>query len=210
MSLSVGVDIEPLRRLKWHWAPPPDAFSVHCQTSRSHHNRLPLQPHSSVILWFYYSIFKPVEWECFWAPCSHRWWWEDSQEYVACSKCPFHYVITPFTFHMNRDHVILQTDLKKQTVIKGSPASAHIHVRSREGEILPSSIHLRLRAPNKTGMGYDRARSPLCIGSTYWGHSRRESRRNSPNDKITEDVCVPDVLKIHRTDKSFVRHPSWD
>lgn len=28
---------------------------------------------------------------------------------MACSKCPFHYVVTPFTFHKNRDELILQT-----------------------------------------------------------------------------------------------------
>lgn len=90
-----------------------------------HHNHLHLQPWSSVILWFYYSIFKPVEWECFWVPCSHRWWWEESQEYVACSKCPFHYVITPFTFHMNRGNIILLTVTKKQ-VVNGSTTSTHM------------------------------------------------------------------------------------
>lgn len=107
MCHSVGLDIEP--REDWNDTELhlPRLFLSITKPPNLHHNRLRLRQ-SSVILWFYYSIFKPVEWECFWVPGSHRWWWEDAQEY-ACSKCPFHYVITSFTFHMNRVSIILQT-----------------------------------------------------------------------------------------------------
>ena len=121
----------------------PEASPAHIKPPSLQQNHLHLQPQSSVIPWFHYSIFKPVEWECFWVPCSHRWWWEESQEYTACSKCPFHYVITPFTSHMSRDDVILQTATERQ-VNNGSTASAYICVRNMKEDILPNYIHLRL------------------------------------------------------------------
>lgn len=118
--------------------------------SNLHHNHLHLQLQSSVILWFYYSIFKPVEWECFWVPCSHRWWWEESQEYVACSKCPFHYVITPFTFHMNRDNIILQIVTKNKWLMAAQPA--HICVKNTKEEILPNYTYPKLMTLYKARM----------------------------------------------------------
>lgn len=112
--------------------------SLHC-------NHLPLRPWSSVILWFYYSIFKPVEWECFWVACSHRWWWEESQEYVVCSKCPLHYVITPFTFHTNKDEIILKTAVKARTVQLQQSLSTHTCVWNTTEEFSPNYVHLGLR-----------------------------------------------------------------
>ena len=139
---------------------------------------------SSEIPWFHDSIFKPVEWECFWVPCSHRWWWEDSQEYTAWSKSPSHYVITPFTSQPSRDDVILQTVAKRQ-VIHSSTASAYMCVRNMAEDHPPHCTHLRLWA--SSGWSTRGPGLPSTRSEGSWG---REGRRTCLNDEITHAVSV--------------------
>ena len=129
-----------------------------------------------------------MEWECFCVPCSHRWWWEDSQEYTACSKSPSHYVSSPFMSQPSSDDVILQTVAKRQ-VIHGSPASAHMCVKNMGDNSPPHYTHLRLRT--SSGCSVKRTRSALHTLGGSWG---REGRRTCLNDEITHAVSVFPML----------------
>lgn len=100
---------------------------------RLHCHHLPLQPRSSGIPWFDYSIFKPVEWECFWVACSHRWRWEESQEYVACSKCPPRYRITPLHSSQEPRYHLTATQTRR--------AQQHIHVFGTSKSNSPLTTH---------------------------------------------------------------------
>lgn len=160
--------------------PPPKAFPTHLQARESCYNHPHPQTQSSVILWFHHSIFKPVEWECFWVPCSHRWWWEESQEYVACSKCPLHYVITPFPFHRNQDYVISESQ-EHRCFIHGSMAAAHTYVRNTKGGISPSYTHpaMNIARIQHIEQGHF---SPLAPQTGGRGHTRR-GEKNELNER---------------------------
>lgn len=123
---------------------------------------------------------------------------------VACSKCPFHYVITPFTFHMNRDNIILQTSQKDKRLMAAQPE--HICARNMKEENLPNYIYLRLLTPYKARMQFNKTRS-LCTSAPRIVGQGREGKARGLTERWnhTQCLCIPDVLKIHCTDKSFVK-----
>lgn len=121
--------------------PPPKAFPTHPQAYESCYNHPHPQLQSSVILWFHHSIFKPVEWECFWVPCSHRWRWEGSQEY-ACSRCPLHYVITPS--QSTWTNMMLSQSHRNTSALLTAAWQQHTYVRDTKEGISPSYTHLAM------------------------------------------------------------------
>lgn len=152
---------------------------------------------SSEIAWFHDSIFKPVEWECFCVPCSHRWWWEDSQEYTACSKSPSHYVSSPFISQPSSDDVILQSQKDKWSM-----AAQHRHTcvwRTWETRVLPithtwgsgRAQDAALRGPGlpstrSGGAGAGRAGGPVW---TMKSHMLSLSSRCSKNTLHWQVIC---------------------
>lgn len=128
----------------------------------------------------------------FWVPCAHRWWWEGSREYTACSKCPLHYVISLPISH-SRDSVTLQTVAKRQ-VVNGSTAQ-HMHVGGtwKRKSLQPHTPE----APRETGMSCHRTRSLLPMGCSRGERGGEREGRGTPLSEgwNHSPVATPDVPK---------------
>lgn len=149
-----------MRRLKWHWGPPPEAFPAHCQ---------PLSYISSPrVLWSYDSIIPFLN---LWSrrvseyPAHTDGGGKNLENMLHVVKCPSHYEIIPFTFHINRDYIILLT-VSKRKVSNGSTTLAHIHVGNMKEEILPNYTYRswglwRRQGCNITGPGHH------CVSASH-------------------------------------------